>query len=107
MNTNLNRESRLSLPPAWHDIDSRRVLEVLLHNLEGMVFRCAIDDDWTLLFVSHGCKALTGYHAAELQDNNVLSFEELTHPQDRARIRREILAVDAGSRYRVEYKIGA
>jgi diguanylate cyclase (GGDEF)-like protein/PAS domain S-box-containing protein len=105
MNTNLNRESRLSLPPAWHDIDSRRVLEVLLHNLEGMVFRCAIDDDWTLLFVSHGCKALTGYHAAELQDNNVLSFEELTHPQDRARIRREILAVDAGSRYRVEYKI--
>ncbi len=39
----------------WAGIDSRRVLDVLVRNLDGMVFRCAIDSYWTMSFVSAGC----------------------------------------------------
>lgn len=97
---------RLALPQAWREIDSQRVLEVLLHNLEGMVFRCAIDADWTMLFVSVGCQDLTGYQPSELQNNRLISYESLTYPEDRPAVRREILAaVQNGVRYSVPYRI--
>lgn len=87
-------------------IDSQRVLEVLLDNLEGMVFRCAIDASLTMLFVSEGCQALTGYQPSELQHNQLLYYESLIHPEDRAVARRDILAAAHQSvRYSVPYRI--
>ena len=68
---------------SWEGIDSERVLRVLMHNLDGMVFRCAIDAQWTLRLVSDGCRQLTGYGADELVGNKVISLEQLTHAADR------------------------
>ncbi len=91
---------------AWNDIDSARVLQVLVHNLNGMVFRCAIDDEWTMYFVSDGSKALTGYCPDELEHNKLISFEGITHADDRAMVRQEIMsAVEVSGRYRVRYRI--
>ena len=89
-------------------LDSRRVLAVLVDNLDGMVFRCAIDAQWTLLFVSEGCRRLTGYAVDALIGNRDVSWEALTHADDRGRVRRAIMAALAhGTRYRVEYRIVA
>ena len=91
---------------AWAQIDSERVLDVLVRNLDGMVFRCAIDACWTLYFVSAGALALTGYAPAELEHNAVISLESLTFPEDRRRVRELILKAVAGQgRYRVQYRI--
>jgi len=91
---------------AWNGIDSDRVLQVLVHNLDGMVFRCAIDDQWTMHFVSDGSRELTGYCPDELEYNKVTSLEVITHPEDRAQVRRAISIAMAGSgRYRVQYRI--
>ncbi len=91
---------------SWTDIDSERVLRVLVHNLEGMVFRCAIDAQWTLHFVSDGCRELSGYCPDELEHNKVASLEQITHPDDRAMVRQVIGDAMAGSgRYRVNYRI--
>ncbi len=91
---------------AWSDIDSERVLQVLVHNLEGMVFRCAVDDQWTMHFVSDGSRELTGYCPDELEHNKVISLEAITHPEDRARVRQVITAAMSGSgRYRVQYRL--
>ena len=87
-------------------IDSRRVLAVLIDNLEGAVFRCAIDAQWTMLFVSEGCRRLCGYGPEELVGNRESSLERLTLPADRERVRGAIMAALAGgTRYRVEYRI--
>ena len=87
-------------------IDSRRVLDVLVNNLEGMVFRCAIDDEWTFHLVSDGCQELCGYAPAELLNRGVVSWELLTHADDRQRVRGRIMAaVERGERYRVQYRI--
>jgi diguanylate cyclase (GGDEF)-like protein/PAS domain S-box-containing protein len=90
----------------WREIDSERVLRVLMQNLEGMVFRCAIDDVWTLHFASDGCEALTGYSQEDLKQSRSISLESLIHPEDRQRVRRSIMgAVMRDTAYRVDYRI--
>ncbi|AYR25802.1 putative bifunctional diguanylate cyclase/phosphodiesterase [Herbaspirillum rubrisubalbicans] len=83
-----------------------RLLETLLANLDGMVYRCRDDAHWTLEFVSDGCQALTGYTPADLLLNSRISFLQLTHPEDRAMVRKHI---DACMRERrridIEYRI--
>lgn len=49
-----------------------RFMQSLIDNLPGIVFRCRLDEDWSLLFLSDGIEALTGWSAAELQDNGGL-----------------------------------
>ncbi|WP_234085691.1 GGDEF domain-containing phosphodiesterase [Azonexus sp. R2A61] len=91
---------------AWAGIDSERVLQVLVRNLDGMVFRCAIDEQWTMHFVSDGSRELTGYCPDELEYNKVTSLDAITHPDDRARARQVIVNAMAGSgRYRLQYRI--
>jgi len=81
-------------------------MSTLFSNLDGMFFRCLVDDYWTLLSVSPGCRELTGHPARDLVGNPSLSLESLTHPEDRAAVRGTILAaLDTGMRYRIEYRI--
>jgi diguanylate cyclase (GGDEF)-like protein/PAS domain S-box-containing protein len=81
-------------------------MSTLFSNLDGMLFRCLVDDCWTLLSVSPGCRELTGYAAEDLVGNPENSLEALTHPEDRAAVRGTILAaLDIKVRYRMEYRI--
>ncbi|MBL7889622.1 MAG: PAS domain S-box protein [Bacteroidia bacterium] len=57
--------------------------ENLLDSLPGMFYRCKNDKEWTMEWVSSGCKKLTGYNEEELINNCVVSFNDLIHPEDR------------------------
>jgi PAS domain S-box-containing protein len=86
--------------------DSGRMLKTLLSNLEGMVYRCRDDEQWTMEFVSEGSFGLTGYTPAELLLNGRISYEDITHPDDRARVRQTIKAAIAErTRFDIEYRI--
>jgi PAS domain S-box-containing protein len=67
-----------------------RTLATLMNNLPGMTFRCLDDDEWTMKFVSNGCKALTGYQPIQLINNKKVSFRSLIHPEDLAMVRKRI-----------------
>ena len=87
-------------------IDPTKVLDTLVANLDGMAYRCRLDAQWTMLFVSRGCLELTGYPPATVIDNQQLSWDEITHPDDRVRVRSIITeAVGANRRFAVEYRI--
>ncbi len=64
--------------------------QLLLKHIPGMVYRCRNDDDWTMLFASNACKALTGYSPEDLIDNKRVSYASLIHPDDRDMVRREV-----------------
>jgi diguanylate cyclase (GGDEF)-like protein/PAS domain S-box-containing protein len=86
--------------------DTARMLKTLLGNLEGMVYRCRDDDQWTMEFISEGCRRLTGYDADDLLLNNRVSYESLTHPDDRRRVREDIhSALTLRNRFDSEYRI--
>ena len=63
--------------------ENRIRLETLVKNLPGMAYRCRNDDNWTMTYVSDGCRALTGFERDELENNKAISFAELIHPNDR------------------------
>jgi diguanylate cyclase (GGDEF)-like protein/PAS domain S-box-containing protein len=86
--------------------DQERMLKMLLSQLDAMVYRCRDDEFWTMEFVSEGCKAVTGYRPEDLLFNSRISYEEVTHPEDRARVRAAIRdAIGARRRFDVAYRI--
>jgi len=63
--------------------ESERKLSTLLGNLQGMAYRCQIDRDWTMEFVSNGCLELTGYEIHEVVDNALISYNDIILEDDR------------------------
>jgi len=86
--------------------ETARMLHTLIANIDGVVYRCLNDSNWTMEFVSDGCFAVTGYNPEELLFNNKISFEQLIHPEDRLRVRTACeAALSQGRRFEAEYRI--
>lgn len=86
--------------------DRERMLSTLMSNLKGMVYCCLLDEHWSMVFVSDGCKRLTGYDANDLLFNRRVSYEELTLKDDRAWVRQKIeSAAKIGEHFELEYRI--
>lgn len=93
-------------PTAGLDRERERLLTTLLANVDGMIYRCRNDAEWTMEFISEGCLPLTGYSPQDLLFNRRVSFEQLIHPDDRMAVRETIeAAVRRRERYELEYRI--
>jgi len=86
--------------------NSERRLSTLLSNLPGIAYRCRLDAEWTVEFISEGCRILTGYEAADLLQNHRLSFKDLIHPDDQLRVASAVRqAVEAGEPFELTYRL--
>ena len=82
------------------------MIDSLISNLDGMIYCCLPDKQWTMVFISNGCKVLTEYNPEDLLFNNKISYENLTHPEDRDLARKSINeAIKTYKKYSVEYRI--
>src|SRR5690606_8910771 len=71
-----------------------------------MVFRCRLDHDRTMEFVSEGCRDITGYDPADLVQNQTLSYRQLIYSKDREMVREEIdRALRERRHYQISYRI--
>ncbi|WP_422486440.1 diguanylate cyclase [Gudongella sp. DL1XJH-153] len=78
----------------------------LMETLPGMIYRCRFDKDWTMEYVSEGCKDLTGYDVVSLLENNEISFNEIIVEEYRESLRNLWeLAVRNKGMVRTEYEI--
>ncbi len=64
-------------------IESDRKLNTLMDNLPGMAYRCLNERTWPMVFVSNGCKNLTGYETKALMGHGGISYGDLIHEDDR------------------------
>ncbi|MBD2100038.1 PAS domain S-box protein [Leptolyngbya sp. FACHB-261] len=78
----------------------------LVHNIPGVIFRCAYDLAWTMEYVSDGIEELTGYPAADFIGNRERSFASIDHPEDLAMIAQVVQqGLDERQPWMLEYRI--
>jgi len=87
--------------------ESQRTLSMLMQNLSGMVYRCKNDSDWTMEFMSSGCRQLTGYLPEDFIQHRKVSYgRNVIVVEDRERIRQEIqTAIVERRSFQLSYKL--
>ncbi len=58
----------------------------LIENLAGFMYRCKMDKNWTMMYVSKGFESITGYAAEEVLHNHSISYNDLIHKDFRQSI---------------------
>jgi PAS domain S-box-containing protein len=86
--------------------EQRRRLLTLMSNLPGMVYRCKIDPDWTMEFVSKGCLALLGYNDYEVEGNKKIRYGDLIVEEDKGFVYQLVNEALANrTSFEIEYRI--
>jgi diguanylate cyclase (GGDEF)-like protein/PAS domain S-box-containing protein len=84
-----------------------RTMQNLLANIPGMAYRCAADDDWTMILLSQGCEELTGYGPDDIVAGEV-SYGSLIAAEERMRLRQTLqAAIDEHRPWTITYPITA
>lgn len=87
-------------------IESETRYRTLLENIPGVVYRCFLDEYWTMLFLSQEIQTISGYPASDFYNNQVRSFISIIHPEDRTKVREGIMqGVQSRQPYRLEYRL--
>jgi len=66
--------------------DGEERYRTMIGNLPGFVYRCDNDRDWTMSFISDGCRDITGYAPEDFLHNKKLSFDDIIRPDYRERV---------------------
>lgn len=77
----------------------------LIGNLPGIAFRCRIDEQWSMLFISDAVERLTGWSPADFTSGKK-TFSQLLHPDDVTWTASKVQEMlDADQAYMIEYRI--
>lgn len=89
------------------NLDQDRFLfESILSNLQCITYRCVMDKDWTMMYMSSHVDTLTGYPPKDFLHNAVRTFESIIHPDDTRYVTRAIRdAVKLREPWKIEYRI--
>ena len=91
--------------PKHSILDSNR-LNGLIENIPGIIYSCAMDENWTMEYINTGIFDLTGYAAESFINNRDLSFASIIHPDDADRVEKSVMeAVKSQRAYTIEYRI--
>jgi len=66
--------------------ESEERYRTIISNLPGFVYRCENDRDWTMSFISDGCRDITGYAPEDFLHNKKLTFNDIIRPDYRERV---------------------
>jgi PAS domain S-box-containing protein len=80
--------------------------EGILNHIPGVVYRCMLDEKWTMLFMSEHVESITGFPAEEYIGNAGKSFADIIHPDDRDFVEKTVMeAVEKDDPFIMEYRI--
>jgi len=85
--------------------ESQRQLQTIIDNLPGIIYRCGTQPPWTMDFISHAVKEVTGYDASEFLDQTI-SWDEIIAPEDRAVVAAKVAeALEQRGQFDIRYRI--
>ncbi|WP_448562881.1 adenylate/guanylate cyclase domain-containing protein [Trichothermofontia sp.] len=56
----------------------------LVANIPGAIYRCRVDSEWTMEYLTDAITSISGYPATDFIENRVHSYASIIHPEDRA-----------------------
>jgi PAS domain-containing protein len=100
-------DTRRAMLYLLEDLQSNeRQYRTLVQNIPGIVYRCMIDQYWSMLYLNDAIEEITGYPASDFINNQVRSYDSIIHPDDRELVREQIMAaVDDAAPYYIDYRI--
>jgi PAS domain S-box-containing protein len=88
-----------------HEADLASFASVVAH-LPGIVYRCALDEHWTMEFISDEIETLSGFPASDFVRNHQRTYASLIHPEDAGVVDQEVRAAVRDQRpFALEYRI--
>jgi signal transduction histidine kinase len=82
------------------------LLESVARNIPGVIYRCAVDPDWTMQLIGDEIERITGYPAADFVRNRRRTYGSLIHPDDRDRVVVGVQeALESGRQFELEYRL--
>ena len=86
--------------------ESNRKINALISNLPGIVYKCILDEKWTMLFLNDTILPITGYKKEDLINNKKIAFADIIHPDDKDRVYNTIkTASKSKKQFSIYYKI--
>ncbi|MEC5399518.1 PAS domain S-box protein [Uliginosibacterium sp. H1] len=84
---------------------SEQQLRTLIRNTPGVTFRCLLDHDWSMLFISDAVAALTGWKPEDFIARRV-AWNDLIHVDDRDPVADAVVdAIEQKRNYEVTYRL--
>jgi two-component system, cell cycle response regulator len=81
-------------------------LESLVAHVPGAIYRCALNSDWEMEFMSEGIEQITGYPAADFIGSEARTYASVIHPADALAVEEEVEACVARDEpFVIEYRI--
>jgi PAS domain S-box-containing protein len=78
----------------------------LVANIPGAVYRCALDEHWTMYYFSEYIEKITGYPPSDFIDNKVRSLASIIHPDDREMVTQQVnKGIESDGYFTIEYRI--
>ena len=87
-------------------IENEQFYRSVVEDISGIVYNCAMDDDWTMYYISDGILNMSGYPASDFNGNTIRSYTSIIHPEDRKAVNEVVQrGIEQNSPYTIEYRI--
>jgi len=78
----------------------------MVSNVPGVIYRCLLDEHWTMLYISDAIEKISGYPMSDFLNNNVRTFADIMHPDDSSHVAAYIQnKIDHKEPYIIDYRI--
>lgn len=85
---------------------SEEKFRTLVSNINGAVYRCQNDHNWTMHFISGAITDISGYDVADFIQNQVRTYASIIHPEDTEYVNTFIAAALAAQEpFTLEYRL--
>ena len=86
--------------------DAESLLQSLMDNVPGAIYRCLWDGIWKMQRVSDEIQSISGYPAADFVNASMRTLVSVTHPDDRDQVDEAIRAATAaGEPFALEFRV--
>lgn len=101
------KDSQLNLEERTTELqESQSQFTSMVSNVPGVIFRCLLDEAWTMMFISDEIQNLSGYPAKDFLNNSKRTFADIMHKDDTKQTSEYINeTLKKGEVFHVDYRI--